>query len=180
MLAALAAGSGATVTLLDSWQKVLTDLGLRKSEAFILAEQSAQGDLVRQTIHQVSQRTFWIVRYSGDVAAGFPKDEQEDAWKHYNDSVVTWNENYWFSSMLTEKYFGAPTRDQLANINWMLRLINSCLNRIRYRELYESKDPACHVNDLTGGTQEQNIAAVTAASDRVDKALEVFTRSLSK
>jgi hypothetical protein len=155
MLASLAAGSAATVTPLDSRQKVLADLGLRESDVFILAEQSAQGDLVRQTIHLVSQPIFWIVRFSGDVAARFPKDEQEAVWKHYNESVVTWNEYYWFNSMLTEKYFGASTRDQMVNIYWMMHIINNCLNRIHYRELYEGKDPACQFTGVAGGRRNK-------------------------
>src|SRR5271165_545433 len=119
MLASLAAGSAGTVTLLESWQKVLVDLGLKKDGSSVLADQSAKGDLVRQMIRLVSQRDFWIVRYSGDVADGFPKEDQDEAWKRYNDSVVVWNENYMISSLLTEKYFGVEIKKKLDDINWM-------------------------------------------------------------
>ena len=144
MLGSLAAGSAGTVTLLDSWQKVLEDLGLRKSEAFVLAEQNAEGDLVRQMTRLVSLRLFWIARYSGDVADGFPHDDQEEAWKQYNASVITWNENYMINVTLTEKYFGTATMNQLTDINWLMHQMNTCLNKIHYRPLYEAKDPACH------------------------------------
>ena len=59
----------------------------------MLAEQNAHGDLVRQMTKLVYQRLFWISRYSGDVADGFPPDDQEEAWRRYNDAVITWNEN---------------------------------------------------------------------------------------
>jgi len=138
MLGSLVAGSAATVTFLDSWQKVLTDFGFTKSEAFVLADQTAQGELVRQMTHLVSQRLFWIARYTGDVADSFPAEDLNEAWKRYNDSVITWNENYMVNVLLTEKFFGTPTKNQLADINWLLHRINTCLNRIRYRSLYEA------------------------------------------
>jgi len=179
MVGSLATGSAATVTVLDSWQKVLADLGLRKSEAIVLAEQSARGDLVRQMTHLVSQRLFWIVRYSGDVAAGFPKEDQDEAWRHYNDSVIGWDETYMTNILLTEKYFGTETKKQLMDIGWMLLLINNCLNRIHYRVLYEAKDPACHFDGITGGTQEQNIAALDKRTEQVNQAYGTFINSLA-
>ena len=180
MLGSLAAGAAAAVTLLDSWEKVLVDLGLTKSETFILAEQNAQGDLVRQMTRLVSQRLFWSVRYSGDVADGFPKDDLDDAWKRYNDSVVVWNENYMINVLLTEKYFGNATKNQLSDINWLLHRMNTCLDKIHYRSLYEQKDPACHLDEGDGGSQEQNIAVLNKATDRANKAFGDFLAALSK
>jgi hypothetical protein len=90
MLASLAAGSAATVTVLDSWDKVLINLGLKKSEAAVLAEKGAQGDLLRQMVHLISQRVFWTERYSGDLAAGFPQSDLDEAWRRYNEAVVAW------------------------------------------------------------------------------------------
>lgn len=180
MLGSLAAGAAGTVTLLESWQKVLEDLGLRKSEAFVLAEQNAEGDLVRQMTRLVSQRLFWIARYSGDVAEGFPPEDQEAAWKQYNDSVIAWNENYMINVMLTERYFGSATMKQLTDINWVMHQMNNCLNRIHYRALYEAKDPACYFNAAKGGTQDQNIAALNKTTDQVNAAFGAFLQSLSK
>jgi hypothetical protein len=180
LLGSLAAGIAGTVTVLDSWDKILEDVGLRKSDAFVLAEQSAQGDLVRQMTKLVSQRLFWISRYSGDVADGFPPDDQETAWKHYNDAVVTWNENYMINVLLTEKYFGDATMKQLADINWLMHQMNNCLNKIHYRSIYEPRDPACHFNTENGGTQEQNLDALNKTSGQVDTAFGAFLKSLSK
>ena len=180
MLGSLAAGIAGTVTVLDSWDKILEDVGLRKTEAFVLAEQNAQGDLIREMTKLVSERLFWISRYSGDVADGFPPEDQQEAWKHYNDAVVTWNENYMTNVLLTEKYFGEATMKQLADINWLMHQMNNCLNRIHYRPIYELKDPACHFNTENGGTQEQNLAALSKTSAEVDKAFGVFLQSLSK
>ncbi|HTI81973.1 MAG TPA: hypothetical protein VL614_16105 [Acetobacteraceae bacterium] len=180
MLGSLAAGAAAAVTLLDSWEKVLVDLGLKKSETFVLAEQNAQGDLVRQMTHLVSQRLFWSARYSGDVAEAFPKDDQDDAWKHYNESVVIWNENYMINILLTEKYFGSDTKNKLSDINWLLHRMNTCLNKIHYRSLYEPKDPACHLDEGDGGSQEQNLDALNKTTDRVNKAFGDFLAVLSR
>jgi hypothetical protein len=180
MLGSLVAGSAATVTLLDSWQKVLTDFGFTKSEAFVLADQTAQGDLMRQMTHLVSQRLFWIARYAGDVDDGFPAEDQNEAWKRYNDSVIAWNENYMVNVLLTEKFFGTTTKNQLADINWLLHRINTCLNRIHYRSLYEGKDPVCHFDGVDGGNQEQNIAALNKTLDQVNKAFGTFIDTLSK
>jgi hypothetical protein len=180
MLGSLAAGSAGTVTLLDSWQKVLEDPGLRKSEAFVLAEQNAEGDLMRQITRLVSQRLFWIARYSGDVEDGFPHDDQEEAWKQYNAGVIAWNDDYMINVTLTEKYFGTATMTQLADINWLMHQMNSCLNKIHYRSLYETKDPACHFAAGNGGTQQQNIGVLNKATDQVNSAFGAFLKSLSK
>jgi len=180
MLASLAAGSAGTVTLLESWQKVLVDLGLKKDESSVLADQSAKGDLVRQMIRLVSQRDFWIVRYSGDVADGFPKEDQDEAWKRYNDSVVVWNENYMISSLLTEKYFGVEIKKKLDDINWMLHRLNTCLNKIHYRQQYLGTDPVCHFDGFDGGTTEQNIAALNKTVKQMDDAIAAFVASLLK
>lgn len=180
MLGSLAAGAAAAVTLLDSWEKVAVDLGLKKSETFVLAEQNAQGDLVRQMTHLVSQRLFWSARYSGDVAEGFPKEDQDDAWKHYNESVVVWNENYMINILLTEKYFGADTKNKLSDINWLLHRMNTCLNKVHYRSLYEQNDPACHLDEGDGGSQAQNLTVLDKTTDRVNKAFGDFLMALSR
>ncbi|WP_158924342.1 hypothetical protein [Acidisphaera sp. S103] len=179
MLGSLVAGSAGAVTLLDSWQKVLVDLGLKKDAAFVLAEQSARGDLVRQMTQLVSQRLFWTVRYSGDVADGFPGEDQDDAWKQYNKVVIVWNENYMINVLLTEKYFGEATMKQLADINWLLHRMNTCLDKIHYRSLYEATDPVCHFDIGNGGTQVQNIAVLNKTTDQANAAFGAFLKSLS-
>jgi hypothetical protein len=168
MLAALAAGSAATVTALDSWDKLLVEFGLKKSESAALAAEGAQGDLLRQMTRLLSQRVFWTERYSGDVADGFPKDDQDDAWKRYNDSVVVWNENYMLNVMLTEKYFSEESKKQLADLNWLLRQVNTCLNKIHYPELYKDKDAACHFDGANGGAGQDNIRVLQNALKQVD------------
>jgi hypothetical protein len=178
MLGSLAAGSAATVTALDSWDKVLVDFGFRKSEASVLADESARGDLVRKMIHQMSQRIFWIARYSGEVEQRFPQAELDAAWTRYNDSVIGWNENYMLNVMLTEKYFGKANRQKLVDIHFLLRTINTCLNKIHYRELYS--DPICHFYSGDGGTDNENIAALNKEMAQISKAFEVFTINLSK
>lgn len=180
MLGSLAAGSATTVTVLDSWDKVLVDLGLKKSEAFVLAQNNAQGDLLRQVTRSISQRVFWITRYVGDVETGFPKEEQDEAWNRYNDSVIAWNENYMLNVRLTEKYFGAPSRDKLANLNWLLHQINTCLNRIRYRAIYPENDRACHFDRVVGGTEAENIHAMNDAMKRIDGMVDDFTMLVAK
>ena len=105
MLGSLAAGSAATVTALDSWDKVLVDLGFKKSEAVVLAEQGEQGDLLRQMMRMIDRRVFWTARYSGDVTDGFPQADQDEAWKQYNESIIAWNENYMLNTVLTAEIF---------------------------------------------------------------------------
>src|SRR5579872_739321 len=180
MLGSLAAGAAAAVTLLDSWEKVLVDLGLKQSDTFVLAQQNAQGDLVRQMTRLLSQRLFWVDRYAGDVADGLPQEDQDEAWKQYNDSVVQWNENYMINVVLTEKYLGETTKTQLADLNWLLHRMNTCLNKIHYRSVYEQSDPACHLDEGNGGSQAQNIAVLSKTLDRVNKAFGGFLAPLSK
>lgn len=180
MLAALAAGSAATVTVLDSWDKVLVDLGLRKSEAVVLAEQGEQGDLLRQMVHMISQRVFWTERYSGELADGFPQADRDEAWRRYNDSVVAWNENYLLNAILTEKYFSEASKKQLANLNWLLRQVNTCLNKIHYPDLYKTKDAACHFNGADGGAEQDNLRALQSALKQVDAQIGSLVVLLAK
>jgi hypothetical protein len=180
MLASLAAGSAATVTVLDSWDKVLVDLGLRKSEAAVLAEQGEQGDLLRHMIHMISQRVFWTERYSGDLADGFPQADQDEAWKRYNESVVTWNESYLLNAILTEKYFSEESKKQLADLNWLLRQVNTCLNKIHYADLYKTKDMACHFNGADGGTEQDNIRVLQNTLKQVDAKIGALVVLLAK
>jgi hypothetical protein len=180
MLASLAAGSAATVTVLDSWDKVLVDLGLRKSEAVELAEQGEQGDLLRQMVHMISQRVFWTERYTGDLADGFPQADLDEAWKRYNDSVVAWNEGYLLNAVLTEKYFSEAIKKQLADLNWLLRQVNTCLNKIHYAELYKTKDPACHFNGADGGSEKDNVRVLQNALKQVDAKIGSLIGLLAK
>jgi hypothetical protein len=180
MLAALAAGSAATVTALDSWDKVLVEFGLKKSESAVLAEEGAQGDLLRQMTRLLSQRVFWTERYSGDVADGFPKEDQDDAWKRYNESVVVWNENYMLNAMLTEKYFTEESKKQLADLNWLLRQVNTCLNKIHYPELYKDKDATCHFDGANGGAEKDNIRILQNALTQVDAKFSSLAVLLAK
>jgi hypothetical protein len=180
MLASLAAGSAATVTLLDSWDKVLVDLGLKKSEAVVLAEEGEQGDLLRQMIHMISQRVFWTERYSGDLADGFPQADQDEAWKRYNDSVVAWNESYLLNAVLTEKYFNEESKKQLADLNWMLRQVNTCLNKIHYPELYKTKDPGCHFDEANAGAGQDNLHVLQSALHQVDAKIGSLVVLLAK
>jgi hypothetical protein len=180
MLASLAAGSAATVTLLDSWDKVLVDLGLKKSEAVVLAEQGQEGDLLRHMVHMISQRVFWTERYSGELADGFPPADLDETWRRYNDSVVTWNESYLLNALLTEKFFTAESKKQLADLNWLLRQVNSCLNKIHYAELYKSKDAACYFNGAKGGSDQDNIRVLQDTLKQVDAKIGSLVVLLTK
>lgn len=180
MLASLAAGSAATVTALDSWDKVLVDLGFKKSEAVVLAEEGEQGDLLRQMIHMISQRVFWTERYSGDLTDGFPQSDRDEAWRRYNDSVVAWNEGYLLNAILTEKYFSEESKKQLADLNWLLRQVNTCLNKIHYSELYKTKDTACHVNGTNAVSEQDNLRVLQTALQQVDAKVGALLVLLAK
>jgi hypothetical protein len=180
MLASLAAGSAATVTALDSWDKVLIDLGLKKSEAVVLAEQGQQGDLLRHMVYMISQRVFWTERYSGELADGFPQADLDEAWRRYNDSVVTWNESYLLNALLTEKFFSEESKKQLADLNWLLRQVNTCLNKIHYAELYKSKDAACYFSGAKGGSDQENIHALQNTLKQVDAKIGSLVALLNK
>jgi hypothetical protein len=180
MLASLAAGSAATVTVLDSWDKVMVDLGFKKSEAVVLAEQGAQGDLLRHMIHMISQRVFWTERYAGDLADGFPQADQDEAWKRYNDAIIAWNEAYLLNAILTEKYFNEEGKKQLADLNWRLRQVNTCLNKIHYPALYKGKDAACVFGNANGGSTEENIRVLQDALKQVDASVGLLVVLLAK
>jgi len=183
-LVAVAAG---IVTLLDSWDKVGVFLHLKEDPAFVLAEQNAKGDLARQIVHGTSQREFWIRRYSGDLGAGFPSADQDEAWKHYNESVVSWNENYLTNYFLAGKYFSPDIQKQLADINWVFRGINTCMNQIHYRSLYTGDNGVCHLHSIggvDGGNQDQsqgqNVAAIGTTTDHLDALFKTFLDAISK
>jgi hypothetical protein len=183
-LVAVAAG---LVTLLDSWDKVLVFLHLKEDPAFVLAEQTAKGDLARQIVHSTSQREFWIRRFSGDLGAGFPSADQDDAWTHYNESVVSWNENYITNYFLAGKYFSPDVQKQLADINWIFRGINTCMNQIHYRLLYTGDNGVCHLHDIGGAdggnqdqSQGQNVAAIGKTTDHLDELFKTLLDTMSK
>lgn len=186
MLAALAAGSAATVTALDSWDKILVDLGFKRSESAALAKKGEQGELLRQMVRLISNRVFWTVRYSGEVADGFPKEDQDEAWKRYNDSVVAYNENYMLNWMLTAKYFNAESSAKLQELNALLLRVNTCLNKIRYPQLYQDKDrsrdkdPACHFDQADGGGEADNLRVLTAARSQIYTKVGELAALLSK
>jgi hypothetical protein len=180
MLGSLAAGSAATVTALDSWDKVLEDFGFKKSEAVVLAEQGEQGDLLRQMMRTIDRRVFWTERYSGELTDGFPKADQDEAWKQYNDSIIGWNQNYMLNTMLTEKYFNTESKKQLIDLNWLLRQVNSCLNKIHYHDLYQKTDPACHFDKVNGGTDQDNIRVLNDALKQVNAKVGALVVSLSQ
>ena len=186
MLASLAAGSAATVTALDSWDKILVDLGFKKSESAALAQEGAQGDLLRDMIRLISNRVFWTVRYSGEVADGFPKEDQDEAWKRYNESVIAYNENYMLNWMLTAKYFDRDSSAKLQELNALLLQVNTCLNKIRYPQLYrdkdprQDKDPACHFDRADGGGEADNLRVLNDARRQVYAKVGELAALLSK
>src|SRR5208282_5723188 len=180
MLASLVAGSAATVTALSSWHDILVDFGLAKSESAVLAEAGAQGDLVRQMTRMMSDRVFWVVRYSSEVADGFPKEDQDETWKRYNDSVINWNNNYMLNVILTEKFFGDEATKQLADFNWLLRQVNTCLVKIRYPAIYQDKDPACHFDSVKGGSEQDNLRVLSDPLTKLDKIFGTIQTELSK
>jgi hypothetical protein len=181
LITSLAAGAAGAVTLLDSWQKVLVALGLREDQAFVLAEQSAKGDAVREITHMIAAREFWVVRYAGDVDAGFPQEDQDEAWKGYNATVIGWNENYMVYNRLIRRYFGPDADQQLRDVAALMRELNGCLNQIRYRAIYEADNSAtCHVNGQDGGTEPQNFQVVMTAVGVLDRKFATFLDTISK
>lgn len=180
MLAGLAAGSAATVTALDSWDKILVEFGFKKSESAVLAEQGAQGDLLRQMTRVLSRRIFWTIRYSGDVTDKFPQADQDEAWKRYNESVIEYNDNYITNMILAQKYFNKTTTAQLQDLHWLLRAINTCLNKIHYRTLYQDKDPACHFDKADGGSEPDNLRVLNGALNQVNAKFGGLMTLLSK
>jgi hypothetical protein len=179
LLGSLVAGSAATVTALDSWDKVLVDLGFKKSEEAVLAEQGAQGDLLRQMMRMISQRVFWSVRYTGDVTDGFPPADQDEAWRQYNNSIIAWNQNYMLNTMLTERYFSLESKKQLSDLNWLLHEVNTCLNKIHYHDLYQKKDPVCHFGEDKGGVEQDNLRVLNSALSQVNDKVAALIVSLS-
>jgi hypothetical protein len=181
MLGSLAAGSAATVTALDSWDKVLEDFGLKKSEAVMLAEQGEQGDLLREMMRMIDRRVFWTERYSGELTDGFPQADLDEAWKQYNDSIIAWNQNYILNTMLTEKYFNADSKKQLVDLHWLLRQVNTCLNKIHYHDVYQKKnDLACHFDKADGGTDQDNIRVLNDALNQVNAKVAALVVFLSQ
>ena len=181
----IAVATGA-VTLLNSWNKVLVFVHLKQDPAFVLAEQTAKGDLARKIVHSIAQRDFWIRRYSGDLGAGFPQADQDEAWKHYNESVIDWNENYITNYFMAEKYFAVGVQKKLADINWMFRGINGCMNKIHYRPLYTGVDGVCRLASVGGRdggnqdtSQDENVSAIASTVDHLDELFKTLLDEMS-
>jgi hypothetical protein len=175
MLSSIAAACVATVTVLDSWDKVLTKLGFEKPESFVLAEMNTQGQFLRDIVHMISRRVFWAERYSGNIGVGFPAEILEEAWKWYEDSVIKWNESYMLNVQLTHKYFGDQSRKRLVDLHFLMRESNNCLVRLRYRSLYEATDPACHFDDFkSDGTEADNLRALNKAMKKLRVMVQEF------
>ncbi len=185
MLVSLATGSAATVTALESWDKILVALHLKQSESALLAQSGQQGDLLRQMTRTISQRIFWSVRYGGDLEYGFPQADLDEAWKRYNDSVIAYNGDYTLYIVLTKKYFNKESTEQLTDLHRLLLAINMCLNRIHYPQVYQKKDPACHFNladgsRADGGSEQDNIRVLDDALDQASLKFKALADLLSK
>ena len=180
MLASLVAGSAATVTALDSWHKILVQFGLAKSQSAVLAEEGAEGDLVRQMTRLMSDRVFWVARYYSERMDGLPQENQDETWKRYDDSVINWNNNYMLNVILTEKYFGDDAKKQLADFNWLLHQVNTCLVKIRYRATYQDKDPACHFDSVKGGSEQENLQVMADPLKKVNDLFSTLSTELSQ
>ena len=184
VLGSLAAGSAGSMAVLQTSEKALELAGLKRTEAFLLAQQSAQGDFSRQITRLISQRIFWSIRYSGAVETGFPREVQEDAWRRYNDAVITWNENYYVSVVLAQKYSGPELKRQLEAMNGVLGGINACLNRIHYRPSYVAKGgeaaATCRFASGDGGNQEENIKVLGVEVQKASKMFGTMLEFLSK
>ncbi len=172
------------MAVLQTSEKALELAGLKRTEAFLLTQQSAQGEFSRQITRLISQRIFWSIRYSGAVETGFPREVQEDAWRRYNDAVITWNENYYISVVLAWKYSGPELKQQLEAMNGVLGGINACLNRIHYRPSYVAKGgealATCRFAGGDGGTQDENIKALTGEVQKASKMFGTMLEFLSK
>jgi hypothetical protein len=142
----LLAGATAAVTGLGEWHKVAVDLGLLKSDAFVLAERSAHGELLRQMVHLISERWFWTERFLRNYKAKFPREVQEETWKKYQDSVIAWNENFLLIRLLTGGYFGAEPECNLAILHSEFQRIHNCIVKIRYQSVVE-RDLECEMPD---------------------------------
>lgn len=184
VLGSLAAGSAGSMAVLQTSEKALELAGLKRTEAFLLTQQSAQGEFLRQIARLISQRIFWSIRYSGAVETGFPREVQEDSWRRYNDAVITWNENYYISVVLAWKYSGPELKQQLEAMNGVLGGINACLNRIHYRPSYVAKGgeaaAACRFAGGDGGTQDENIMVLTGEVQKASKMFGTMLEFLSK
>ena len=184
VLGSLAAGSAGSMAVLQMSEKALELLGLKRTEAFLLAQQTAQGEFSRQITKLIAQRIFWSIRYSGAVETGFPRETQEDAWRRYNEAVVTWNENYYVSVVLAQKYSGPELKRQLEAMNGALGGINACLNRIHYRPSYIAKGgeaaATCRFVAGDGGSQDDNVRVLGMEIQRASKMFGVMLEFLSK
>ena len=99
--------------------------------------------------------------------------------------MIAWNESYMLNERLTEKYFGVDSGKQLANLNWLLREVNTCLNKIHYRALYDAKDQACIFASIDkrkpgDGTEQDNVRVLNSALGELDKMVADFTMVVSR
>jgi len=179
LLSGLVVGSAGMVTVLESWGKVGTMLHLKKDDASVLAEKTAEGEFLRQLTVMITQRLFWAERYSGGVADGFPKDEIEESWKQYNKSVIAWNEKYILNFRLAELYFGDKGAGCIKDLHWLLRRSNTCLNKVHYSSLYE-KNPGCFSPGEKGnGATTDNLRILDHILGDIGKGVIEFTQLVS-
>jgi hypothetical protein len=102
-------GVGTVITALLTWpgtiEQGLETWGYKKPEAYVLAEKSEKGDLVRQMAQLISRRWFWTERFLEDFTRKFPDDIQAETWTGYQEAVAAWNDNYLLLMMLTDMKF---------------------------------------------------------------------------
>jgi hypothetical protein len=89
-------------------------------------------------------------------------------------------ENYLLNAILTEKYFNEESKKQLIELNWLLRQVNTCLNKIHYPALYKTGDPTCHFDDVKGSAEQDNIRVLQDALKQLDAKVGTLIAVLAK
>lgn len=96
---------GGIAGLSDSIQKLLLATHVIKSEALVLAEDSAKSDFSRRLTRNAWRRLFWARQYVERNRLGLPLPDQDIAWQKYYDATEDWNSELMIYIQALQAYY---------------------------------------------------------------------------
>lgn len=107
---------GGIAGLSDSIQKLLLATHVIKSEALVLAEDSAKSDFSRRLTRNAWRRLFWARQYVERNRLGLPLPDQDIAWQKYYDATEDWNSELMIYIQALQAYYpNSGKRDVFEN-----------------------------------------------------------------
>jgi hypothetical protein len=77
----------------------------KKSDALLLADQTAKSDFSRQLTRIAWRRMFWARQFVARKNLDMPAADQDSAWSKYYEATADWNENLMVFYQALETYY---------------------------------------------------------------------------